>query len=72
MTEKTTKIYFRGDEEYSWMLKEQAVKRRMSQQAMLEQAVELYLSIPPDKLDEVRLFVSQWQPEKKPRKQKEA
>ena len=56
------------------MLKTEAPKRRLSVQAMLDEAVALYLSIPPDKLDDVRAFTTTWNPPpgKRRSKQKQA
>ena len=69
---KDKTIGFRGSETYRTTLQRKALDRGIKVQKMLEQAVDLYLSIPADKLDEVRQFVSQWKPVKQPREQKEA
>ena len=70
--ESAVTIGFRGTEGYRWTLKHEATSRRLSVQAMLEEAVDLYLKIPPDKLDEVRSYVALWQPGKRRSKQKSA
>ena len=70
--ESAVTIGFRGTEGFRWKLKHEATSRRLSVQVMLEQAVELYLKIPPDKLDEVRSYVAQWSPGKRRPKQKSA
>ena len=53
-----------------------ALKRwnNLTVHAMLDEAVDLYLSIPPDKLDDVRAFITTWNPPPGQRrsKQKEA
>ena len=53
-------------------LKIASARRRKSMQDILGEAVALYLKIPPDKLDEVRTFVAQWNPGKRRSKQKQA
>lgn len=53
------KIFFRGTDEESWKLKQIAVTRQTTINAILREAVEMYVQIPQSGLSEAQAWLTQ-------------